>query len=73
MGEQSLGHVHWFDAKKGYGFIRDDSTKNEYFVHYSSIITEEGRFKTLKENQAVTYELGEGRKGPMAINVQVKE
>ena len=72
MGELTCGKVQWFDAKKGYGFIRDDFTKKEYFVHYTSIIADEGKFKTLEQDQEVTYEIGEGKKGPMAINVRVK-
>lgn len=71
MNELTSGKVHWFDAKKGYGFIRDNFTKKEYFVHYSSIIADEGKFKSLEKDQEVTYEIGEGRKGPMAINVRV--
>lgn len=68
--KQHSGEVHWFDAKKGYGFIIDDNTKKEYFVHYTSIIVEEGKFRSLEQNQKVTYEIGEGKKGPMAVNVR---
>ena len=62
------GKVKWFNEQKGYGFIsRDDG--DDVFVHYSEIVSE--GFKTLVEDQAVTFELKEGPKGLQATNVQV--
>ncbi|MBQ6602348.1 MAG: cold-shock protein [Eubacterium sp.] len=60
------GTVKWFNADKGYGFITGEDGK-DVFVHYTAI-TGEG-FKTLAENQAVTYDLTEGPKGLQAANV----
>ena len=60
--------VKWFDAKRGYGFIVHPDGDADIFVHYSSIQTEE-RFKTLRKEQAVTFDLEEGAKGLHAVNV----
>jgi CspA family cold shock protein len=61
------GKVKWFNESKGYGFIqRDDG--NDVFVHYSNI---KGQgFRTLKENDAVEFEVNEGPKGLQAVNVE---
>lgn len=48
------GTVKWFNDKKGYGFITDEATKEDYFVHYSSIVGD--GHKALKEGQAVSFE-----------------
>ena len=66
----NIGTVKWFDAKKGYGFISDMATENskDYFVHFSEIQTD--GFKTLEEGQKVTFEIGEGKQGPVAKNVK---
>ncbi len=62
------GKVKWFDSKKGFGFIsREDG--EDVFVHYTNI-TNEG-FKTLQEDQEVTFEITDGDKGPQAINVKL--
>ena len=62
------GHVKWFDNKKGFGFISNE-TGTDIFVHYSSIQTP--GFKTLKENDKVSYDASQGAKGPQAINVKM--
>ena len=62
------GKVKWFNEQKGYGFIsRDDG--DDVFVHYSEIVS--SGFKTLVEDQEVSFELKEGPKGLQATNVQV--
>lgn len=62
------GTVKWFNEKKGYGFITPDDGGQDLFVHHSSI---EGEgFKTLRDGQTVEYEVGQGQKGPAAINVR---
>ena len=69
----NTGTVKWFDAKKGYGFISDLAINSEkdYFVHFSEIQSDS--FKTLNEGQKVTFEIGEGTKGPVAKNVKATE
>ena len=62
-----VGRVKWFDERKGYGFIsREDG--DDIFVHFSEIQAE--GFKTLAENQEVSFEIKEGPKGLQATNVQ---
>ena len=60
----STGKVKWFNDQKGYGFITQDDGGKDLFVHTSAI---EGG--TLRDDDQVQYEIGEGRKGPCAINV----
>ncbi len=65
--EVAEGTVKWFDESKGFGFIeREDG--DDVFVHYSEI--DEDGFKTLEENQQVTFEITETPKGLQAVNVQ---
>ncbi len=62
------GAVKWFNEEKGYGFITPEDGSKDIFVHYSNI--QGDGFKTLREGQAVSFEVGEGRKGPEATNVR---
>ncbi|MBK7682097.1 MAG: cold shock domain-containing protein [Bacteroidia bacterium] len=61
------GKVKFFNEAKGYGFILDDESNKEIFVHHSGIIDK------VRENDNVTYELIEGRKGQNAVNVKKAE
>jgi CspA family cold shock protein len=61
------GIVKWFSDKKGFGFITDDVSSSDVFVHYSKI-NMEGR-KCLVEGDRVTYESKQGLRGPEAVNV----
>ena len=63
------GRVKWFNEKKGFGFIEQENGK-DIFVHHSDIIGD--GFKTLYENQQVTFDVSQGEKGPKAANVQVE-
>ena len=63
----STGTVKWFNASKGFGFITPEDGGDDLFVHHSEIKTE--GYATLDDNQKVTYEVGEGKKGPCANNV----
>jgi len=60
------GTIKWFNEAKGYGFIARDG-QSDLFVHYSAI--QGNGFKTLKEDQRVEFEVGQGPKGPQALNV----
>ena len=67
MADTQQGTVKWFDNKKGYGFITPTSGGSDLFVHLSGIQME--GFKTLTEEQTVTYEVGTSDRGPVATNV----
>jgi CspA family cold shock protein len=71
--ERFEGEVEWFNAKKGIGFIKPDAGEKDLFVHYSNIVVEEGKFKTLVSGQRVSYELGENHRGTQAVKVTVLE
>lgn len=62
------GKVKWFDADKGFGFITSDEDGKDLFVHHSQIQSE--GFATLKDGQAVEFEIGQGQKGPCANKVR---
>lgn len=63
----STGTVKWFSADKGFGFITPDEGGADVFVHHSEI--QSSGYASLDEGQKVSYEMGEGRKGPCATNV----
>ena len=64
------GTVKFFNEKKGWGFITGED-EAEYFVHFSGLNME--GFKTLKDGQAVEFDITEGERGPQAVNVTVVE
>lgn len=61
------GTVKWFNAEKGFGFISPDDGGPDLFVHHTSI--QMSGYKSLDEQQRVTFEVGQGQKGPQATNV----
>lgn len=63
------GTVKWFNQEKGFGFITGEDGK-DVFAHFSQI-QKEG-FKTLNENEEVTFDIIEGQKGPQATNIKVR-
>ncbi len=58
------GTVKFFNTTKGFGFIKDNETGEEYFVHVSGLIDQ------VKDNDEVTYDVKEGRKGLNAVDVK---
>jgi cold shock protein len=60
----SKGTVKFFNDSKGYGFVTEEESNKEYFVHVSGLIDE------VKEGDEVEFELQEGRKGLNAVNVK---
>lgn len=63
----ATGKVKFFNTEKGFGFITPDEGGDDLFVHISAV---EG--DAPKENDTVQYEIGEGRKGPCAVNVKLQ-
>ena len=63
------GTVKWFNQDKGFGFITGEDGK-EVFAHYSQI--QKDGFKTLEENEEVSYEVTQGQKGPQASNIKTR-
>jgi CspA family cold shock protein len=61
------GTVKWFNAEKGFGFIAPEDGGADVFVHFSAI-TSSG-YRSLEENQKVTFDVTQGQKGPQAENV----
>ena len=58
------GTVKFFNESKGFGFIKDEASDNEYFVHVSGLKDQ------IRENDTVTFDLQEGKKGLNAVNVK---
>ena len=59
------GTVKFFNSTKGFGFIKEEDSEKEHFVHISGLIDE------IKEGDVVEFDLKEGRKGLNAVNVKV--
>jgi len=58
------GTVKFFNRAKGYGFIKEEETEKEYFVHVSGLVDK------IADNDKVEFELIDGQKGPCAVNVK---
>ena len=67
--EVYYGTVVWFN--KGIGFITPDEGEKDYFIHYSNIIAEPGKYKTLTAGQKVSFVIGANKNGPQAEQVTV--
>ena len=61
------GTVKFFNASKGFGFIKPDDSSEDIFVHSSGLIDE------IRENDQVEYDMERGRKGMNAVNVKIVE
>jgi len=59
------GKVKFFNETKGFGFIKDNDSASEYFVHVTGLIDQ------IKEDDEVSYDLKEGRKDLNAVNVKL--
>lgn len=64
----ATGTVKWFNDAKGFGFITPDEGGEDLFAHFSAI--QDSGFKSLQENQRVTFEVTTGPKGKQASNIQ---
>ena len=63
-----LGKVKWFDAQKGYGFITDDKSEKDIFLHISAL--EKSKLRVLRENQKIQFEIKEEKGKLKAINLK---
>jgi cold shock protein len=61
------GTVKWFNGEKGFGFIAPEDGSADVFVHFSAIAS--SGYRSLEENQKVTFDITQGQKGPQAENV----
>jgi CspA family cold shock protein len=66
MSDRMTGTVKWFNDAKGFGFIEREGGE-DVFVHFSSIRGD--GFKSLQDGQQVEFALGQGQKGPQALDV----
>ena len=62
------GKIKWFNSKKGYGFIKDDETQKDIFLHVSAL--EESKLRILKEDQKIFYDIKEEKNKLQAINIK---
>lgn len=65
------GTVKWFNSEKGFGFIEQDNGGKDVFVHYRQVNSNGYDRVTLDEGQKVSFEIGQGEKGPQAENVTI--
>jgi cold shock protein len=65
----ATGTVKWFNSSKGFGFIAPDSGGEDVFAHFSAIQAQ--GFKTLAENQKVSFDVTSGPKGKQAANIHL--
>ena len=63
-----LGKIKWFNSKKGYGFITEDKTEKDIFLHVSAL--EESKLRILKENQKIQFEIKEEKGKLKATNLR---
>lgn len=63
--KMNKGTVKFFNQFRGYGFIKEDGSDNEYFVHSTCLVDQ------IRDNDTVTFDVESDRKGPRAVNVKL--
>lgn len=66
--KKEIGIVKWFNNEKGFGFITPEDGGKDLFAHHSEIQAE--GYKSLEENQRVSFVAGNGQKGPCATHIE---
>lgn len=69
MSDRQIGTVKWFNDAKGFGFITPDAGGADVFAHFQDI--QSNGFRSLSENQRVSFDRGVGPKGEKATNIKV--
>ena len=64
------GKIKWFNSKKGYGFITEDETNKDIFLHVSAL--EDSKLRVLKEEQKIIFDIKEEKDKLQAINIKKK-
>ncbi len=62
------GKVKWFNSKKGYGFITEDETNKDIFLHVSAL--EQSKLRILKEDQKIKFDIETEQDKPKAVNIK---
>ena len=62
------GKVKWFNSKKGYGFITEDKTEQDIFLHVTAL--EESKLRKLKEDQKLEFEIKKEKNKLQAVNLK---
>ena len=62
------GKIKWFNSKKGYGFITEDETNKDIFLHVSAL--EDSKLRVLKEDQKIEFDIKEEKDKLQAINLK---
>tara|TARA_Y100000590_G_scaffold332655_1_gene378210 strand:- start:615 stop:842 length:228 start_codon:yes stop_codon:yes gene_type:complete len=67
----STGKVKWYNARKGFGFIEQESGDKDIFVHASAV--KSAGLRRLQEGEKVSFDVEDSPKGPNAINIKIVE
>ena len=62
------GKIKWYNSKKGYGFVERDDKEKDVFIHATAV--REAGLRFLNENDAISFEIEDGPKGPSAVKIK---